>query len=334
MKYFFLLLTTLFSFSSFAQQEDLKTLQETANNFIKQGDYGNAALVLTRALQQAPENQQVIKDLAFVQYLQRDYNKALNTIKPLLDRRDIEVPSFQIAAMVYKAKEDAGEAEKLYKRALKKFPNSGVLYSEYGELLWARQDYSAISQWEKGIQADPNYPGNYYHAARYHYFTLDKVWSLIYGEIFVNMESYSRRTIEMKNMLLNGYKKLFTDQDMMKNQNNSNDFAVAYLTSMNRQSAVATLGVTPESLTMIRTRFILDWDEKFAGKFPFRLFEYHRQLLKEGLFEAYNQWLFGSVQNLTAFQSWINTHPVDYQSFTSFHQGRVFKMNGPIYLGK
>ena len=334
MKYLVIVIVLCSSLQLQAQQEDLKTLQEAATNFIKQADYGNAVLVLNRALQQAPDNQQVIKDLAWVHYLQRDYNRALNVIKPVIDRRDTEVQSFQVAAMIYKAKSDAAEAEKVYKKALKKFPNSGVLYSEYGELLWMRQDYSAISQWEKGIQVDPNYPGNYYFAARYHYLTVDKVWSLIYGEIFINMESYTRRTVEMKNLLINGYKKLFTDQEVLKNQNTSNAFAVAFLTNMSRQSAIATLGITAESLTMIRTRFLLEWDEKYAAKFPFRLFEYHRQLLKEGLFESYNQWLFGSVHNLTAFQSWINTHADDYQNFTSFHQGRVFKMNGPIYQGK
>jgi Tfp pilus assembly protein PilF len=334
MKQLFIVLSLLISTTSFAQQEDVKTLYEAAKNYQRQGDYQNAVLVLNRALQQDNNNQDVIKELAFVQYLQRDYNKAINTIKPLIDRKDTEVPAFQVAAMIYKARDEAGEAEKLYKKALKKFPNSGALYSEYGELLWGRQDYSAIKQWEKGIEEDPNYAGNYYNAARYYYFTMDKAWSLIYGEIFVNMESYTRRTVEIKNILANGYKKLFTDQDIMKNQDSKNDFTVAYLTNMSRQSSLASMGITPESLTMIRTRFLLDWDEKYAGKFPFRLFEYHRQLLKEGLFEAYNQWLFGSVQNLTAFQTWINTHPDSYQQFTSFQQGRVFKMNGPVYQSK
>ena len=334
MKYLFIPICCLLSLASFAQQEEGKTIQETVSNFIKQGDYPNAVVVINRALQQDQNNQQLLRELAFVQYLQRDYNRALNTIKPVLERKDTDVPSFQVAAMIYKAKDEAGEAEKLYKRALKKFSNSGPLYSEYGELLWARQDYSAVRQWEKGIEVDPNYAGNYYHAARYHYFTMDKVWSLIYGEIFVNMESYTRRTIEVKNMLVNGYKKLFSDQDIMKNQDNKNEFAGAYLTNMNRQAAATESGITPETLTMLRTRFILDWDEKYAAKFPFRLFEYHRQLLKEGLFEAYDQWLFGSVQNLTAYQSWINTHPDAYQQFNSFQQGRVFKMNGPVYQGK
>lgn len=323
----FIFIFTIITIRSIAQQ-DAKTPEETAKNFIKQGDYANAIVVLNRALQQQPENLEMIKDLAFAQYLQRDYTKAVVTIEPLLDRRDADVQVFQLGGMIYKEKEDSKEVEKLYKRGIRKFPNSGVLYNEYGELLWYKQDYNAIHQWEKGIEVDPNYSSNYYNAAKYYYFTMDKVWSVLYAEIFVNMESYSRRTIEIKNILLNSYKKLFTDTDVLKNQNNKNEFTVAYLNTVNRQSAVASMGITPESLTMIRTRFILDWNEKYASSYPFRLFEYHLQLLREGLFDAYNQWLFGPVQNLTAFQNWTNAHAEPYNDFTNFQRGRIFKLPG------
>lgn len=326
MKHTFALILSLVALAGFAQQEDVKALQQTANRFVKQGDYTNAILVLNRAVQQEPDNAAVSRDLAFAQYLQKDYAKALETIRPLLDKRDAQVETYQVAGMIYRAKGDAGEAEKLYKKGIKKFPDNGPLYNDYGELLWYRQDYSAIRQWEKGIETDPNYPGNYYNAAKNYYFTTDKTWSIIYGEIFVNMESYSRRTIEIKNLLLDSYKKLFTDSDILKNQSAKNEFTTAFLTTMNRQSSIAAMGITPESLTMIRTRFVLDWENNYASRFPFRLFEYHRQLLKEGLFDAYTQWLFGPVQNLTAFQNWTNTHAEAYKDFTTFQQGRVFKL--------
>jgi hypothetical protein len=81
----------------------------------------------------------------------------------------------------------------MYKTALRKFPESGVLYNDYGELLWDRNDFAAASkQWLRGIQTDQNFSGNYYNAARYYYMTEDKVWGLLYGEIFLNLESYSR----------------------------------------------------------------------------------------------------------------------------------------------
>lgn len=317
----------IFIFNCFqAQSQDVKSLQETAKNFLKQGDYANATIVLTRARLQDQDNLQTIKDLAFAQFMLKDLNSAMQNVKSIIDRRDADIETFQIAGMVYKEKEDPDETEKLYKKAIRKFPASGALYNEYGELLWFRQDYAAIKQWEKGIEVDPNFTGNYYNAAKYYYFTVDKVWSVIYAEIFVNMESYSRRTIEIKTLLVNSYKKMFSDGDLMKNQNTKNEFSNAFLTTLNKQSSILTLGITPESLTMMRTRFILDWDEQYAQKFPYRLFEHHRQLLRAGLFDAYNQWLFGPVQNLTAFQNWTTTHADAYKEFTDFQRGRVFKM--------
>ena len=82
---------------------------------------------------------------------------------------------------------------KKYTKRIKEIPKERPLISEYGELLWAIKDFSAINLWEKGIQIDPAYSGNYYNAANYYFYTKDKVWSLVYGEIFVNMESLSER---------------------------------------------------------------------------------------------------------------------------------------------
>ena len=99
-------------------------------------------------------------------------------------------------------------------------------------------------------------------------------------------------------MLVEGYKKLFTDLKTPKSNTSKNPFAAAYLTVMNDQAAAVNLGVTPESLSILRSKFILEWFEKYGDKYPCRLFEYQRQLLKDGLFEAYNQWAFGASMGL------------------------------------
>jgi tetratricopeptide (TPR) repeat protein len=266
-------------------------------------------------------------------YLKRDYAKALDAIKVLADHDDADVVTYQIAGNVYKALEEKKECEKIYKKGLRKFPKSGALYSEYGELLWASKDFSAIEQWEKGIQSDPAHGGNYYNAALYYFYTKDKVWSLIYGEIFVNMESLTERGAAMKQLLLQGYKeKLFAETDLMKGEEkNKSEFAKAFLQSMNKQSSLANKGITTETLTMIRSRFILDWYATNAVKFPFRLFDYHQQLLREGMFEAYNQWLFGPVESLTAYDNWTKTHAEQYTAFNTFQKNRVFKMPAGQY---
>lgn len=333
MKRLFLLIACMYTSFAVVAQDDVKTMHENAKSFMRSGDFDNAILVLTRALQKDDNNLEIQKDLVMSYYLKRDYAKALPGVEALLKRADADVMSYQMAGNVYKALEELKECEKVYKAGIKKFPKSGPLYSEYGELLWSTKNFAAIDQWEKGIQADPAYGGNYYNAALYYFYTKDKVWSLLYGEIFVNMESLSERGASMKKLLLQGYKeKLFADVDIMKGEEkNKSEFAKAFLQTMGKQSSAAGKGITSQTLSMIRTRFILDWYQNNAAKYPFRLFDYQRQLLQEGMFEAYNEWLFGTVENLAAYENWTKTNAEQFAAFTNFQQSRVFRMPAGQY---
>jgi hypothetical protein len=147
------------------------------------------------------------------------------------------------------------------------------------------------------------------------------------------MESLSQRGLAMKQQLLRGYKeKLFSEADLLKGEEkNKSEFAKTFLQTMGKQTSLANKGINTETLTMIRTRFILDWFPANAAKFPLRLFEYHQQLIKSGLFDAYNQWLFGTVENLAAFDAWSKVHADQYEAFTKFQQNRVFKMPAGQY---
>ncbi|RYG53758.1 MAG: tetratricopeptide repeat protein [Chitinophagaceae bacterium] len=318
-----LLLSMLVVMSAFAQESPGKT----AKAFIRQGDYNNAILVLNRALEASPDNQEYKKDLALSYYMQGDFNKSMAVIRPVVESNQADIQSYQILGMVYKAVNENRDAERMYRAAIRKFPESGALYNDFGELLWNKGDFGPASrQWLKGIQTDRNYPGNYYNAAKYYYMSDDKVWGLIYGEIFLNLESYSSRTPEIKSLLVEGYKKLFNQPDLMKGQDTKNDFVKAYLEISKSHSQVVDQGVTPDALTALRTRFVLSWYDKMASKFPYRLFDYHRQLAKAGIFDAYNQWIFGAAGNLSVFQQWTSTHPDEYARFTKFQKNRVFKM--------
>ena len=313
----------LISAMVFAQPStDVKTMHENAKAFMRQGDFDNAIIVLTRALQSDKDNVEMQQDLVMAYYYKRDYQKALDGVKTLLDRDGADVVTYQIAGNVYKALEETKECEKMYKKGLKKFPKSGPLYSEYGELLWAQKNYDAIKQWEKGIQMDPAYAGDYYNAALYYFYTNDKVWSLVYGEIFVNMETLTERSNSMKQLLYQAYKeKLFAGANLMEGQDkNKNQFSRSILECMSKQSLLANNGLSTEILTMIRTRFILEWFDKYAGRFPYKLFDYQRQLIQEGMFAAYNQWQFGTIESLPAYDNWIKLHDEEYKNFTAFQK--------------
>jgi hypothetical protein len=113
---------------------------------------------------------------------------------------------------------------------------------------------------------------------------------------------------------------------------------------MNDQYSAVSVSIYAESLTALRSKFVLEWFDKYAVKFPFRLFEYHRQLLKEGMFDAYNQWIFGAAQNLTGFQNWTAAHTEEYTALSTSRKAAYINCPtilpschnqiGPIHLSK
>lgn len=321
------LVTSLVSFGQSAH--------ETAYAFMRTGDHDNAILVLNKALQSTPDDEQLMQDITMAYYYKKDFAQARMYAKKLMDKDNISAASYQIAGTVFRALEEVKEADKLYKKALKKYPTNGALYSEYGELLWSKNDEGAIAEWERGIQADPSYPGNYYHASTYYFYTKDKVWSIIYGEIFVNMEYLTERAREIKEQLLKAYKEKLYLNNNTEAAKNTSPFAQAVYDTYAKQASVIGKGITVETLTMLRTRFILDWYNNHAARFPFKLFDYQQQLIREGMFEAYNHWLFGPIENLAAFEQWTKTNAEAYRKFTTFQRGRIFKMpQGQFYGAK
>jgi tetratricopeptide (TPR) repeat protein len=336
MKRILIVFSALLFFLNSEAQTDIATMRDNARKLIMSGNMTNAIDILNKAHEADKDNIDVQKDLVLAYYYNKDYTNASEYVKQLLERSDVDEQSYQLAGDVYKAKQDLKEAEKMYKAALKKFPDSGPLYNEYGELLdGLKNSKAAIGAWEKGMQAEPSYSDNYYNAAVYYYKQPeDKIWAILYGEIYANMASLNPKSNEIKKMVLDAYKnKLFVVSDLAKETENvKNEFEKAVIVTFAKQFGIKAQGLNPETLAMIRTRFILDWNNTYAKKFPFKLFDYHQQLMRDGLFDSYNQWMFGPVNGQPAFENWVTTHQEDYDRFTQFHTSRIFKMpKGQIY---
>jgi tetratricopeptide (TPR) repeat protein len=332
-KWMIILLCCLFTATLNAQ--DVQQLRETARSFQRQGDYDNAILVLNKAATLAPADPDVQKELGLAYYVGRQYQKALEHIKPLAERADADEQTYQILCLIYRGLDNLKEADRFYKIAIKKYPQSGMLYSEYGDMLEAKEPGlgRGIEQWEKGIETDPEYPNNYYHATKYYLNNSDNVWGLLYGEIFVNLESFTGRTTEIKNLLLAGYKKMYAGGIVPASA--KTPFESELLEALRKQGSLTGSGINAETLTAMRTRFILEWNNGGgAKKYPFRLFDLQRQLLQQGLFDTYNQWLFGSVDNISAYQSWTASHNVEYTDFNKYQRNRLFKMPPGQYYNK
>lgn len=316
------------------QNSEINEIQKTARSLMRQGDYENALKVIDKGLSANPENFDLLKEKAFVSYLKRDFSTAILIGKQITGRPDADVQSFQILGLTYKAIAENKESEKMYKNALKKFPNSALLYSEYGELLFLNNKKSdAIAQWEKGIEADPNYSSNYYFASKYYAENNNIIRSLLAAETFINMESFTGRTSEIKKLLIQDYQKLFFNPNtVLEVSSKSGEFIQSVASEFKKLINMMQNGVTPEALTAFHTRFTLNWFNSDARKYPFSLFEHYRLLLQQGYFDAYNQWLVGAESDTNEYHAWVNNHADEVKAFQHYQKNVIYKIpDGQYY---
>ncbi len=337
-KYFFSTLILFFSFllatpSSYAQ-EDINTtealkLQEKAIESLQRGDYENSIILLNQAVRLLPSDVSLRRDLAYAYYLSGNATKAQEIIQPVISSEWADEQSYQVAAAIESALDNKNKSKKILNDGIKKFPYSGLLYYNKGNLLNAdkKTNKQALTTWTEGIKADRFYPSNYLACSNYYLENNNPLWAIMYAEIFINLEGNTKRSAEAKSNLIKAYKQLMQSntggglpqfKGKEKQANNTPKFEEWYHQTFGKSTPALSLGLSTESLTMIRTRIILEWRNKYTSQFPFSLFSYQDNLLRNGYFDAYNQWLFGAADNSALFSVWIKNNSELYQNFENW----------------
>lgn len=333
-KIVFLFCLVILVLQGMAQTPTVKEFQASAMALMQQGDFSNAMVALEKAKALEPQNLETLKNIAFCHFLQRNFAESIEAAKLAIELPSADQQSFQMLGMAYKAIADYASANKLYKRALKKFPDGGIIYSEYGEsLMQENKKEDAIATWEKGIELAPSYSGNYYHAAKYYYKEMNWIRVLIHGELFVNLESYSARTDEVKKALLDAYKNILrpivkTPYHLIPKYS---EFEKKQLAIYDKTKQQVAEGLTMDHIGSIRTRLLMEWMSDNAKQFPYQLFLHWQHMIREGIFEAYNQWLFGAAFGEDAYKNWLNTHAEEAQKFNDFQRSRIYRQPGGQY---
>lgn len=295
---------------------EVGNLYREARQFHNNGNLREAIVRYQQAIQIAPDIVLLYRDLAQAYYLAKGYNEAMSTLQPIIDQGKADAETYKIMAQSLIATNEQKKAKKLLREAVEQNPNSGSLYHVMGRMYMDDNEVAyALESWLDGIEKDPGYHLNYYEAATTYMNTDKVVWAIIYGEMFINMEQQTRRSHDIRLMVFEAYKKLYSSLstgDMPKFGANDRDgmvgFEEAVYDTYIKLSPVVSDGIYTENLIMLRTRFLMDWTLKYAAKYPFTLFARHDQMLRDGYFDIYNQWLFGKVENLQQYDTWNKFH--------------------------
>lgn len=300
----------------------------------KKGNFDKALAVIRDAEANYPDNATLLKDDALFNTMKKDYPNAIAAGKKLISLSDADEQSYQILGSAYTADSKYGDAVNVYEQGIQRFPQSSVLYAEYGATLMDNnQAKKAAWAWEKGISVNPSISSNYYFLAKYYATHNNPLWSVLYGETFVNIETFSARTREIKDTLFRQYNALFATDNVLQNYiNNGQPFEKAISSTFQQFKDIVSGGVNPESLYALRGQFVVSWfNSQNAKTYPYKLFDRLLQLSKIGVFEAYNQWLFSSY-NESQFIAWAKMNSGEVQEFAKFQRASVFKVpDGQYY---
>ncbi|MEO6832241.1 MAG: hypothetical protein ABI378_07575, partial [Chitinophagaceae bacterium] len=100
----------------------------------------------------------------------------------------------------------------------------------------------------------------------------------------------------------------------------ADNFEEAARLTLFKLAPVVADGITTENLIMLRTRFTMDWMANYQSRFPYTLFSYWDAMLREGHFDAYNQWLFGKAENASQFEAWTKFHPDVIPAYNTYYE--------------
>ena len=314
---------------------EVEALYRRAQSSLAAGAYRQAIASYQQAIPLAPEETILYRDLANAYYRSGEFKKAATTIDPVIDDGRGDPIAYALASSIQSGLKEEKKAKKLLDKGIDKFPNSGYLFHERGKLYEEQSDErQALQNWVDGIAADPAYYLNYYDAAKSYLLTTKPVWTIIYGEIFVNLERQTPRSAEARKILLAAYQKFFSTPDLIDvskyekdgKQKSPESFEQAVRRTLYKLAPVVADGINTENLTMLRVRFTIEWMHRFQNKYSFTLFSSLDELIRQGHFDAYNQWLFGKADNPAEFTSWNNFHPLAIAAYDSFYLAHPLQM--------
>lgn len=315
------------------EKEIARQKLEKAIEIMDKGNSDVAIELLNEAKQLDPNNFIYDYETGYAYYLKKDLKTAIKFFKQTFTYPNVNDQAYQMAGNLTDESGSPQKALKIYDEGLKKFPKSGKLFLEKGTVYLIQQKYNeALSYYEQGMKAEPAFPSNYYRAALLYFSSDEKVWGMLYGETFMNIERNTKRTAEISKLLYDTYKseiKIGADTSYVSFSKNNTIYIDDKNLNIMNLMPFGTMIYEPtlafalsdektidmHSLHRIRLRF-LDFyvEKKFNTIHPKPLFDFQKKIKDAGHFEAYNYWILMKGEE-DVFISWKNDHKEKWESF-------------------
>ncbi|MDB5034323.1 MAG: Tetratricopeptide repeat family protein [Chlorobi bacterium] len=299
------------------------------------GDLDEGMRLMEQALKYDPENSDLKYEIAYIQYSRKEYEKARVILEEIFAQRPKGSPEwFQLLGNAYDMLGNPKKAIETYESGIERYPKAGNLYLERGLMAMTAKDYDkAMSFWQRGIKAAPKFPSNYYWAATLYCQSSERVWGIMYGEIFMNLEPGTARTEKMSKLLYDTYRDAIqVGKDTMSiafSQNltvampeKGKKIKLPFPFFYDMRMSLATISVMNArrvglpQLDSVRTMFLEVWKNEDAPNASV-LFDWQKTLRDAGLLEAYNYWLLEKGDEL-AMSAWLRKNQSKMDALIEF----------------
>ena len=271
------------------------------------------------------------------------YDVAIQQLLPIYREPDLFDRGYQLLGNCFDIKGDSSKSLPLYREGLKAFPNSGRLHYELGASAYLNLEIDrALAFWVRGTKVEPGFATNYYWIAKAMGPTDDRIWSVLYGELFLNLEPGTARTKEISEQLYrvwNAAMELghendpinFCSDKLLEAPGPSGPTSMNFATAFEFTVATSSQGYIPEEgvldhlsieeLVDTRYRFFKGWQSAgYLETYPNDLFDWHAEIDKAGYLREYFWWTLaygdpkamqqhydGNTTNFDNFMAWIGT---------------------------
>lgn len=311
--------------------------------------YDESEELLQSVLAAEPDNYRALYEMGFLHYKKKDYGKAVELVTSTLRLPDVQDAAYQLLGNSYDYMGNPKKAVATYKKGLKRFPASGRLNLELGNMAYNAEEFDeALACYEQGIAAEPSFPSNYFNAAALFFSSSEPIWGLLYGEIFMNLERNTGRTRTMGKALYDAYRKAvvigeeggtrkvnysFTKNNTVFFGKSSYTipFPVIYGLVVEDALPKDAVAVDVPTLDTMRRAFVAKFfDEKddanYCRRYSNALYEYQHRMAREGHLEAYNYWLLRDGDP-EAFDTWYESHRDAWEDFVDWFNGNRFEID-------
>ncbi len=272
---------------------------------IEQADNGGAdraAETLEKLCAKYPSEAALRYELGYAQMKDYRYERAAKTFRSLRGVAEMGALPWQMEGNALDLAGRRGDAVRVYRDGLNRFPNSGALIMELGTIRMQEEDYAgAIEMYERGVAADPDYAPNYYRAAWIHFHS-DAPWDgIALAERFMAMELKGERVEEMSQMTFEAYAALIR---LAVKEDRDGTIALT----------VTELGYTPQkeggdiSLRVVcGVKKALHATRPDGGGVAASVWDFEERVAKAGHWEAYCRWLLRKGRE-DEFSGWLALH--------------------------